>query len=241
VTATLADDVVQMTPDTVIRGKTALAASWAPYLANNAVTWTPTVLDVRTRGDMTFLTARFTETAVPKTGGKTRNLAGLALEVYRRDASGAWKLVLESWYNDPLIVPSKVKGHGPADPAEDSVRAVWDAYVAASGPAALESAIAMLHEDVVHMPPGGPVSLGKGTLASAWRDYMSRNPAYRWEPKALDVAVAGDLGFVRYTGSETMNAEGGGTTTRLSSGWDIFRRDGASRWKLIHESWFVPQ
>ena len=243
VLATVADEVVQLQPDTVLRGKEALTARWSDYLAQHTATWVPTVIDAYALGDLAFIRARFTETAVPKDGGPTTTESGLALEVYRRQADGTWKLVMESWYTDPLTVPSVVTGHGPALPVEDSVRAAFHDYVAVSGPTNIESAIAMLHDSVVHMPPApGATSLGKEALAAAWRGLMQENPDYLWSPQLLDVVVSGDLGFVRYTGSETYTAKSTGQmTTVLGSGWDVFRRDGAGGWKLIHESRYVAQ
>jgi hypothetical protein len=45
VLAILADDVVQMPPDTVIVGKEALSADWRQYLEENADVWEPTIDD----------------------------------------------------------------------------------------------------------------------------------------------------------------------------------------------------
>lgn len=239
--AALADDVIQMQPDTVHRGKAALSKAWRAYFAANTPTWTPTVVSAAARGDMAFIKATFTESATPKAGGATTTESALAFEVYRKDAEGKWKLVLESWYPDPLVVPSSITGYGPSTPAADSVRAAFEAYAKGWTTDVVEPAIAMLHDDVVQLSPNSTY-VGKEALAVSWRETFKAQD-YKWSPTVLDIQVSGDLAFVRYTGLETLTPRAGGPTRRVSSsGWDVFRRDGAGGgWKLIGETWFVAK
>ena len=99
VLAVLADDVVQMPPDTVIVGKEALGASWRQYLEENDDVWEPTIDEIQAADDLVFIRGYFTETATPRAGGEPSTQTGEGIWVFRRDAQGAWKLVLEQWFD----------------------------------------------------------------------------------------------------------------------------------------------
>ena len=98
VLAILADDVVQMPPDTVIVGKEALSADWRSFFAENTDVWEPTIDEIQAAGNLVFIKTGGTETTTPRAGGETNTTAGKGITVFRRDASGAWKLVLEQWF-----------------------------------------------------------------------------------------------------------------------------------------------
>jgi uncharacterized protein (TIGR02246 family) len=98
VLAILADDVVQMPPDTVTVGKDALSADWRQYLEENADVWEPTIDEIQAAGNLVFIRTHSTETWTPRTGGESITSYGQGLTVFRRDASGRWELVLEQWF-----------------------------------------------------------------------------------------------------------------------------------------------
>jgi uncharacterized protein (TIGR02246 family) len=98
VLAILADDVVQMPPDTVIVGKEALSADWRQYLEENADVWEPTIDEIQAAGNLVFIRTHSTETWTPRAGGESITSYGQGLTVFRRDASGRWELVLEQWF-----------------------------------------------------------------------------------------------------------------------------------------------
>lgn len=236
VLATLDRGVVQLQPDTVYRGD-ALSANWTSYLTANTVSWSPTILKGAVGGDLGYLLVQFTERATPKAGGAATNDAGLTLEVYRRNASGEWKLVMEGWYPDPLVVPSTVTGMGPATADEGPVRAAFDAYVKGWNKDGVDGAIAMLDENVVQLGPTDTY-VGKASLAASFRRGFEAND-YQWTPEVLDIEVAGDLAYVRWTGTETSTPRAGGATTvTRGSGWNVFRRLGDGSWRLAGEAWF---
>jgi ketosteroid isomerase-like protein len=61
--------------------------------------WSPTVLDVQVSGDLAYLMYSGEETITPKAGGPGRTLVGSGWEVFRRDATGSWKLINESFFS----------------------------------------------------------------------------------------------------------------------------------------------
>jgi ketosteroid isomerase-like protein len=86
VLAILADDVVQMPPDTVIVGKEALSADWRQYLGENADVWEPTIDEIQAAGNLVFIRTHSTETWTPRAGGESITSYGQGLTVFRRDA-----------------------------------------------------------------------------------------------------------------------------------------------------------
>lgn len=94
----LADDVVQMTPDTVFVGKEALAASWQEWFQERTDHWEPTIDDIRASNDLVFVLGRFLETWTFVSNGETDSSSGEGVWVFQRDEAGEWKLVLEQWF-----------------------------------------------------------------------------------------------------------------------------------------------
>ncbi len=97
--AVLADDVVQMPPHTVSVGKEALSADMRSFFAENTDVWEPTIDEIQAAGNLVFIKTGGTEATTPRAGGETNTSAVKGIAVFRRDASGAWKLVLEQWFN----------------------------------------------------------------------------------------------------------------------------------------------
>jgi ketosteroid isomerase-like protein len=99
VLAVLDDEVVQMPPNEVIVGKEALSAGWRSYLAENTVLWEPTIDELQAAGNLVFIRWNGTETTMPRADGETTITDGKGITVFRRDATGSWKLVLEQWFD----------------------------------------------------------------------------------------------------------------------------------------------
>jgi uncharacterized protein (TIGR02246 family) len=98
----LADDVVQMTPDTVFVGKDALGANWREWFEDRTDQWEPVIDDIRASGDLVFVVGHFRETWTFISSGETESSAGEGVWIFQQDESGAWKLVLEQWFaRDP--------------------------------------------------------------------------------------------------------------------------------------------
>jgi ketosteroid isomerase-like protein len=58
-----------------------------------AETWTP--IETRVSGDLAYQRGTFTTTATPKAGGAARTIAGKFLRIYRREADGSWRMVID--------------------------------------------------------------------------------------------------------------------------------------------------
>ena len=91
--------VVQSTTDTTFVGRDALMASWRQLVSENTDVWSPTVLDVQVSGDLAYLMYSGEETITPKAGGAARTMVGSGWELFRRDPTGSWKLVNESFFS----------------------------------------------------------------------------------------------------------------------------------------------
>lgn len=99
----LADDVVQMAPDTVFVGKDALAANWREWFDDRTDHWEPVIDDIRASNDLVFVVGHFLETWTFVSSGESDSRSGEGVWVFQRDEAGAWKLVLEQWLaRDPV-------------------------------------------------------------------------------------------------------------------------------------------
>ena len=99
VLSVLDDGVVQMPPNEVIVGKEALSADWRSFFAENIDVWEPTIDEIQAAGNLVFIKTGGTETTTPRAGGETTTTAGKGITVFRRDATGVWKVVLEQWFD----------------------------------------------------------------------------------------------------------------------------------------------
>lgn len=100
VLAIIADDVVQMGPDTVVVGKEALSARWRQHLEQNTDIWEPTIDEIQAAGNLVFIKVHFTETETPIGGGESTVYLGEGITVMRRSTSGSWEVVLDQWFEE---------------------------------------------------------------------------------------------------------------------------------------------
>jgi ketosteroid isomerase-like protein len=102
----------------------------------------------------------------------------------------------------------------------------------------LKGVFAFLADDVVQMPPDNPIIYGKKDLMADWKKYMD-DYSSRWDPKITDIAIAGDLAYLRgpFVEKRTPKAGGDPETQKGDSVW-VMRRDASGEWKLVLELWF---
>jgi ketosteroid isomerase-like protein len=105
-----AEDAVLMPPDgAALVGKAAIRT----YLAQTAnipgfsITWTPEMAVVAASGDVGYMVER-NRVTFKDSGGVLRTQYGKAVTVWRKDASGAWKNVVDTWNANPTehVLPS---------------------------------------------------------------------------------------------------------------------------------------
>jgi ketosteroid isomerase-like protein len=95
------DDAVVMPPDEpAIVGKAAIRAFVTGMFAipGFSITWEPEQAMISASGDMGYLIERNSATFSDSTGAKVTQLAK-AVTVWRKDAQGQWKCVVDTWNN----------------------------------------------------------------------------------------------------------------------------------------------
>jgi uncharacterized protein (TIGR02246 family) len=101
----------------------------------------------------------------------------------------------------------------------------------------MDKIMANIADDVVQMPPGQPVVVGKEALRSAYGQFLSRNTDI-WEPLIEQIVISGDLAIVRNSSTESSTPkEGGNTTTIIGKTIHVFKRGIDGSWKMIIEIW----
>ena len=101
----------------------------------------------------------------------------------------------------------------------------------------MDKIMANIADDVVQMPPGQPVVVGKEALRSVYGQFLSRNTDI-WEPLIEQIVISGDLAIVRNSSTESSTPKEGGNTTTISlKTIHVFKRGIDGSWKMIIEIW----
>jgi len=101
-TAFYADDAVVLPPNEKIAdNKAAIHASITDFLAMPTlhVTWKPTQLVLADAGDIAYLYGSYQLSANDK-AGKPINDTGKLVEIWKKQADGQWKCVVDTWNSD---------------------------------------------------------------------------------------------------------------------------------------------
>ena len=99
------DDATLLPPNAPVAvGKAAIRASWAGLLAPGvSVTWQVNKVEVARAGDMAYLTGTYLVT-MKDPEGKPVTDRGKLLEVWKKQADGKWKAIVDT-YNSDLPLP----------------------------------------------------------------------------------------------------------------------------------------
>jgi len=100
-----ADSGVQVTPGRNIVGKAAIREAMAPALSDSTrtLTWRPTSAEVAAAGDLGYTIGRWERTHRVK--DSTATTRGSYVTVWRKQADGSWKVVLDIGNSDPAPAP----------------------------------------------------------------------------------------------------------------------------------------
>ena len=84
-------------------GTQAIRDKYNPRIAAAEITSGYDIEDLQFFGDVAIVSGRFYGTMKMRETGETRSPEGRLVLVYRRDASGAWKLILDIDNNGPAV------------------------------------------------------------------------------------------------------------------------------------------
>jgi len=124
-------------------------------------------------------------------------------------------------------------------PDVEAVTAVLEQYAAAVNAGDLESALALMADDAMHMPPDGPPIIGIAAIRSHAESFF-RDYAMQTHNRLDEVVVAGDLAFLRTSYTDTWTPRGEGEATAWSGVWLILlRKQPDGSWKMWRDMWSV--
>jgi uncharacterized protein (TIGR02246 family) len=75
-----------------MRGREAFVASLRAVLESHRIESSGDVREVAVSGDLAYCRTSLDVAMTPRSGGTTRRRAGTALSIFRKDASGTWRL-----------------------------------------------------------------------------------------------------------------------------------------------------
>jgi ketosteroid isomerase-like protein len=104
-----ADDAVLLPPNAPLAAdRKAIRDSWAGLLGpNTAVSWKVSRAEVAQSGDLGYLYGAYKLAITDPKGGPAVNDAGKFLEVWKKQADGKWKCVVDTYNSDIPAPPSK--------------------------------------------------------------------------------------------------------------------------------------
>ena len=98
-----ADDAIVLAPDQpAVVGKAAIRdfLKQTQTIPRFSITWEPERATIATTGDMGYLIERNRVSFADSAGG-LRTQYGKAVSIWRKDATGVWKCVVDTWNNNP--------------------------------------------------------------------------------------------------------------------------------------------
>ena len=107
-----ADDAVLLPPnEPIATDKASIRKSWAGLLGpNTAVSWKVTKVEVAKSGDLGYLYGAYQLTIRNPMGGPALNDKGKMLELWKKQADGKWKCIVDTFNSDiPLPQPPPAK------------------------------------------------------------------------------------------------------------------------------------
>jgi uncharacterized protein (TIGR02246 family) len=99
--ALYAEDVVQMPPNQAkVVGKTAIRTPTERLFSQFDIQVQSKIEVVDLSGDLAYIHLSYSASSSPKGGGDAVSDAGKWVNIYRRQADGSWKIVVEIWNSD---------------------------------------------------------------------------------------------------------------------------------------------
>lgn len=101
-----ADDAVLLPPNSPIAAdKKSIRDSWAGVLGpNTAISWKPTKIEVAQSGELGYLYGTYQLSIKDPKGGPAVEDKGKIVEVWKKQANGKWKCIVDT-YNSDIAVP----------------------------------------------------------------------------------------------------------------------------------------
>jgi ketosteroid isomerase-like protein len=106
-----ADDAVVLPPnDRTVTGKDSIRKPVGDLLGlpNLSISWTPTKVEVAKSGDLAYLYGTYQLSATGP-DGKPMDDQGKMLEIWKKQADGNWKCIVDTWSSDLPAMPSPSK------------------------------------------------------------------------------------------------------------------------------------
>ncbi len=101
----------------------------------------------------------------------------------------------------------------------------------------VEALLSLYADGAVRMPPNEAEEVGKEVMRESFQRYFDEMTS-EGDGVAVDVQVAGDLGFVRGTWSGTNTQKAGGESVQEDSKWlEVLQRQADGSWKIVCEIW----
>ena len=123
--------------------------------------------------------------------------------------------------------------------ADESALREWDAqWSKAAGAKDVDKTVSYYADDVIVLPPNGPIATTKEAIRKIWKDMLTA-PGYSggWKATKVEVARSGDLAYVSGTYEFTMNDASGKPSTDRGKFVEVVKKQADGTWKCVTDIW----
>ncbi len=224
-----ADDAIVLPPDQpAVAGKTAIRefvrASQA--IPGFSVSWEPQQAGLSREADVGYLIERNRFTFAD-TGGNTVTHDGKAVTIWRKDAAGAWKCVIDVWNN----TAEEPERRAVADDPVERAKAVVRAHEAAVRAGDLDAILSNAAEDAVLVAPNTPMTVGKFAIRGLY-EHLLQMGAWEFLHEYAGAEVAGDLVVLHGVARGTLTPSGGSSAPFANNFILTFKRQADGQYRF---------
>lgn len=143
-----------------------------------------------------------------------------------------------------LISTPGCKPQAPADTlapraAEANALIALDAqWSKAAGSKDVDKTVSYYGDEVTVLPPNAPVATTREAIRKIWKDMLT-SPGFSggWQANRVEIAKAGDMGYVSGTYEMTMNDANGKPATDHGKFVEVWRKQTDGSWKCVMDIW----
>jgi len=138
-----------------------------------------------------------------------------------------------------LLAGCATQPQGAADTRSADAATIREAEIAwskAAGAKQLDATVAYYTDESNVLPPNAPMATGKAAARKTWEEMMALPGfAISWQPVAVVVSQAGDLGYTRGTYELTMNDPKGKPSTDRGKYMAVWKKQTDGSWKAVED------
>lgn len=116
---------------------------------------------------------------------------------------------------------------------EAALRATDEEWSATAGKKDVDATVAFYADDAVVLPPNAPMTSERKTIRETWAAMLGPGSSISWKVSKVEVAKAGDLGYIYGTYQLTMADPRGAAVNDTGKFLEVWRKQADGKFKCI--------